>query len=1011
MTQQANGEGERRPWRLRRLPRKLRRRALWSIAIVAALAAAVVFGPPAAIRYAAEAWLEAQGATQVSVGRVEVGLWSARVQLEGIKAAGADDPGVAFDRLVASIELPPLLDRQVILRGLVLDGVDTTLSRDSEGRWRVGGIALGARSAAASGAEKADHSQETADGWQFGVRALELRRARIAVRAFGVDDTLTVKRLQLANLVAWDAASPLTIEADMGLGEAKLGARASARPFGEEPAARIEIEVSALALEKLAPLVQRFGVTRLDGQGQVRATLTATDRPSGLGLGFKGVVGLDRASLRADGRAVDLEGLAWDGDLSLDLAGGTALLGTIEGRLSADRFRTSADDTKVEASALGWTLAWTVKRGAGATAVEATGTGEARGGRLTVSGGGAPGAISLDGFRWNGRTDLMIDPGRTLYGYLDGGLALNRPRGQAAAGAIAATSAAWRGWLTASQTGQRNDIGLMMRAEVTADDLAIRLPDRGLDGQARAATWRGHVELETWDGAPELHGSTDGQVLLSDATLDDTRRGLRLVSAARATSSGLAVGLRGDVFVRDLDAERVTLLTPRAGARSRPGDPLLAARSLFVEHVGLTAEGLRIAELRLDGAAVSLVHEGGGRLGGIDAFEDAAAPDRNNDDAGRERGPPLVAVGPVHVTGDSTVRVTDRGVRPRVRAELAPFNLMVGRINRLQPAADTAVRLETTIKPHAKVAISGKVRPFAQRLTLSLDGRIQALDLAPLSGYAEKRLGFSLRTGQLDGETSVKIDGGRIDGVGKATVRQLALDLLDTPEARTLAGALPVSLDTALDLLRDDRNSIRVTVPVTGDIEDPQFDLSETINRAIGRAIGQTVRTTLTVLFPVGAIASAIIDSASSESELLLAPLGFTAGNSELDGKASSYLDQLARLLNERPRVRVSLCGAATESDWAILLPDVQARRQAPARQGDAAKDAAQPQATRPQVEQTPVPPEVRDARLSRLAEARAGTVRRYLVERHEVDSQRLASCKPSVDRTEGAQPRVDVRL
>jgi hypothetical protein len=972
------------------VPRRRRRGLRWLVAAAAvlALAAAVRLALPYAVGYGVERWLTAAGAREVAVRDVTLGLWSVRVALADVRARGDRGEGFAFSRVEASIDLPALFDRHVLLNELALDGVDVMAVRDGRGVWRIGGFSRGT-------AEGTPEGEAGAGGWSFGVRALELRRARIRWQGWGIADTLAVERLRLANVIAWDPAGPLTLEADLGLRTGSLAARGSLRPFGAGRTARIEIDAAALPLAVAAPALRELGVERLAGSARLRATLTAAEREGGLHIGLTGEAALDDASARAGGAGIGISGLRWQG--SATVAVGPALNAAIDGTLSLARLDLRSGSTVLAAKDVGWTAAWRVGPAAGARALEATGTGTATGGALSLTDGAAA-ALRYDTLRWEGRTGLRIDPGRTVYADADGTLALGRLRGEGGGLALAGDSVAWRGRVSASRAGPQNEAALLLHGAVSAAGLALRDSVRGLDGEAASAEWEGSGEFESWDGAPELFGSVVGRVALRGVRLDDSVRGIGLGAAERVAASGLFASLRGDVLVRDLELDQPRLLG-RAGGDGTTA-PVVAARVLYADGVGVTTGGIEVGEVGLDDARVTLVRDRGGRFAGI-----APLPGAGEGGGGAADGeaPAIAAVGPVRIGGKSRLTFEDRSLDPPFRAVAEPFSLTVGPVQAGAPAADTAVAFDATLRPHTRVTLAGTVRPLAARLTLDLRGKIDALDLAPLSRYAESHLGYALKTGQLDGEASLRVNRGRLSGSGTLDVRRLDVVLFDGARSKPLRDALPVSLETALALLRDDANRIRVTVPVGGDMDDPTFDPGDAVNQAIGSAIADTMTTTLKVLFPVGALAAAVIGEATADRALRFSPLGFAPGAAILGGDATTYLDQLARLLAERPGVRVSLCGAATEADRRTLAADERERLRESARKDGAATAALPPV--------TIGPVTIGDDALMRLAGERSAAALRYLVRQKGIASKRLPRCRPSIDRADGARPRLDVIL
>jgi hypothetical protein len=254
-------------------------------------------------------------------------------------------------------------------------------------------------------------------------------------------------------------------------------------------------------------------------------------------------------------------------------------------------------------------------------------------------------------------------------------------------------------------------------------------------------------------------------------------------------------------------------------------------------------------------------------------------------------------------------------------------------------------------------------------------------------------------------DIDAKIVDGKLDSTSALTINKLDTAPTNPELLAPLNNRLEVPIDTALSLLRDSNDMIRLSVPVQGDITNPQFDFSNAVNQAIGGAIKSTMTTLLKVAFPIGGLILTVVDSAGN-TQLMIEPVPFAAGESALLPAAATHLDNVAKLLGERPQVRLTICAQVTEPDRAALLARMQEEAARKAAEKKAAPTA--PAAAPAPVEQITVP----ESDLLALARQRNEAVKDDLIARHKIDESRLFLCAAgSVAGTDSEQPRVDLRF
>jgi outer membrane protein OmpA-like peptidoglycan-associated protein len=160
-----------------------------------------------------------------------------------------------------------------------------------------------------------------------------------------------------------------------------------------------------------------------------------------------------------------------------------------------------------------------------------------------------------------------------------------------------------------------------------------------------------------------------------------------------------------------------------------------------------------------------------------------------------------------------------------------------------------------------------------------------------------------------------------------------------------------------------------------------------------------------TALFPYGTMVALLKMAGEEAGAVRLNPVEFPAAAAELDKQDRDYLGKVAKVLKERPKIAIKLCGAATRADR-------QALAEALAQQA-AKEKQAEPKGEDEQTGEggADAPPQVPDEQLLQLARQRAETVEDYLVTQHGVSASRAAVCRPVIDSDKAAVPRVDLQI
>ncbi|MBC7908168.1 MAG: DUF748 domain-containing protein [Rhodospirillaceae bacterium] len=592
-----------------------------------------------------------------------------------------------------------------------------------------------------------------------------------------------------------------------------------------------------------------------------------------------------------------------------------------------------------------------------------------------------------------------------------------------------------------------DDGGVALRAE----SLTLEARSAAFDAKTSVLSWDGKLHAERhslavddthldhgkldWTGATRLNLAANAQSFVhaeGKAETSDVRLGLgsMTVDAARVTAEGVFEHARPDgklpplagriqavaeqVWVREpdrnwLNADRVELhdlhLVPgstatlarlearnlKALAKRGKKDFYpwrLEARQTQAERITMNADGaVAASSLTVTGAVGRITRTKSGLYG---------LP-QGGDEGEASTSAPALALGKLRLGGDSRLEFEDRSLSEPVRLRLDGLELSITDLDSAKPDRDSPFTAKARIGG-SRISANGRARLFAASPGGEMKAELRALELPPLSPYAADTLGVHLQTGHLDAEISMGVNQGKLDGAMQLTLSELFVAQPD-PNA-PLAKRADMPVETVLDLLRDSDNRIKLSIPVRGDLSNPDFDVSDGVNQAIGAALKSTVFTTLKVAFPLAGLISLVIDESESR-RLALDPLKFVPGAEALGEPERKQLTDAAKLMDEHPALKLTLCGTAQPNDWAGLVE--RKRIEESGLLGKLQKMVGNALKVEP--------PPLDMARLSDLADARAQAAKTFLVDQASIDPGRLFTCRPRVETDGKSLPRVDLVL
>jgi hypothetical protein len=255
-----------------------------------------------------------------------------------------------------------------------------------------------------------------------------------------------------------------------------------------------------------------------------------------------------------------------------------------------------------------------------------------------------------------------------------------------------------------------------------------------------------------------------------------------------------------------------------------------------------------------------------------------------------------ISIGLVRIA-NGTADYADLSIQPNFATGIQDLH---GAIKGLSsdPSSRASVDLRGTVNGRAPVHISGVVNLLAASTYSDIRMRFRGLELTQMTPYAVRFAGYKIASGTLDAHLHYKVDRGRL-----TADHQLVIDQLQLGDRVASPHAIKLPLRLAIALLKDRDGVIRIGLPVSGSLSDPEFSLGPLIGKALLNVLKKAVAAPFTLL-------GRLFGGGPDMNRIDFAP-----GSAVLQPAAHIRLTALAKALAQRPQLQLQVP--------AVFAPDI----------------------------------------------------------------------------------------
>jgi hypothetical protein len=201
------------------------------------------------------------------------------------------------------------------------------------------------------------------------------------------------------------------------------------------------------------------------------------------------------------------------------------------------------------------------------------------------------------------------------------------------------------------------------------------------------------------------------------------------------------------------------------------------------------------------------------------------------------------------------------------------------------------IDISAKLDQYSPMSVTGTIHPWQDFYT-DLKVGIHDIELSPMSPYTTKFSGYPLSKGKLSLDLHYLVEGKKLSSENKVFIDQITLgDFIKNDTA----ASLPLPL--AISLLKNRAGEINLNIPVSGELDDPEFSIGSVIFTVIKNLIVKAATA------PFALLGSLFPD----DRDFLY--VEFESGNTNVIGRDEDEWAAFAKAMYEHPSLKLEVTG------------------------------------------------------------------------------------------------------
>ncbi|MFO7726346.1 MAG: DUF748 domain-containing protein [Oceanipulchritudo sp.] len=265
---------------------------------------------------------------------------------------------------------------------------------------------------------------------------------------------------------------------------------------------------------------------------------------------------------------------------------------------------------------------------------------------------------------------------------------------------------------------------------------------------------------------------------------------------------------------------------------------------------------------------------------------------------------------------EGRIRFRDASVDPVAAFELDPFDLTVEPVS-LDPERVAEAVFSATFQESALIEMESRLRIRDPLLDTRAEMRISDIPLSVSTPYTLQFIGRPVSEGTFSGDFTYAVADNSL-----TASNALVVDSIDFGQIAEEYEGTTYPVGMAIALLQNNRNEIAIEIPLSGNMNNPEFKPLGVVRSVITGLLVKAVTSPFNLVSAMtGSVVSGVASLAEAESsETDYSRIAFQAGRYRIEAEAETVLETITEMLESRPRINLGISGSVDpEADSRIL--------------------------------------------------------------------------------------------
>ena len=242
-------------------------------------------------------------------------------------------------------------------------------------------------------------------------------------------------------------------------------------------------------------------------------------------------------------------------------------------------------------------------------------------------------------------------------------------------------------------------------------------------------------------------------------------------------------------------------------------------------------------------------------------------------------------IGPINIK-NATLSFEDKNLPLPFKTTISQLNGKVSRLN-TTISSTSKLKVDGIVDKYGTTQITGIVHPKSLKILTDINMIFKNISMQNFTPYTGKFIGKELESGKLDLDLKYNIDKSNLDAKNNIVITKLKLG--KKVESKD---AVSLPLELAIALLEDTNGVIDLSIPVSGNMDDPQFSIAPIVWKAFVNLITKAITAPFSLL---GAIFGFEADEINS--------VNFNYTQDDITPIQKETLDKVSQILLKRPNL------------------------------------------------------------------------------------------------------------